>query len=429
MKNLFPVVLALVGLLRFAGAADTAATTPASGAVAKKRTPARSVHAKRTPARKSASAKAPAAKAPVRRTPLRKTPAGKAPLKKAPAAKAPLKRTPAKRTTHYKPAPPVDPTEGDNVDGDDLTVRRAAVEALGTMNGAVVAVDPANGRVLSIVNQKLALKSGFVPCSTIKLVTSLAALSDGIIDRDTFVHVGRYSSFNLTTAIAHSNNPFFQRLGNQLGYERVTHYARMLGLGEKAGLGINGEEPGSWPEKAPAGGGVGMMTAYGENILMTPLELAALLSSIANGGKLYYLQYPRNELEADELQPALKRSLELAPNGIADVKVGMRGAVDFGTARRAGYASDEPILGKTGTCTDFRMSNHMGWFGSFNEVDHHQLVIVVMLLGTKTVSGPVASGVAGAIYRTLSEQRYFMADAQPMPGAPGVLLSSHCCTQ
>jgi cell division protein FtsI/penicillin-binding protein 2 len=172
-----------------------------------------------------------------------------------------------------------------------------------------------------------------------------------------------------------------------------------------------------------------MMTAYGENILMTPLELAALLSSIANGGKLYYLQYPRNELEADELQPALKRSLELAPNGIADVKVGMRGAVDFGTARRAGYASDEPILGKTGTCTDFRMSNHMGWFGSFNEVDHHQLVIVVMLLGTKTVSGPVASGVAGAIYRTLSEQRYFMADAQPMPGAPGVLLSSHCCTQ
>ena len=75
------------------------------------------------------------------------------------------------------------------------------------------------------------------------------------------------------------------------------------------------------------------------------------------------------------------------------------------------------------------MSSHMGWFGSFNEVDHHQLVIVVMLLGTKTVSGPVASGVAGAIYRSLSEQRYFMADARPRPDPPEILFSSRCCSQ
>src|ERR1035438_1351988 len=329
MKILFPVVLVLVGLLQIAGAADTAATNTVQNASQKK-----------APAKK---------KAPVRKHVVGKAPTRKPPVTKAPTKRAPVKKAPARRVTQYKAAPPVDPTDGDNVDGDDLTVRRAAVDALGTMNGAVVAVDPTNGRVLSIVNQKLALKSGFVPCSTIKLVTALAALSDGIIERETPVHVGRSASFNLTTAIAHSNNPFFQRLGNQLGYERVTHYARMLGLGEKAGLNIPGEEPGAWPEKAPSAGGVGMMTAYGENILMTPLELAALLSSIANGGKLYYLQYPRTEEQADEIQPALKRTLELAPDGIADIKVGMRGAVDFGTARRIGYTPDDPILGKTGT--------------------------------------------------------------------------------
>jgi len=426
MKILCPLLLVLVGMLQIAGAADPA-TTQTPAAASKKKTPAK----KRASAKPTAARKAPARKSVVHQTPVKKTPVKQSPVKKAPVHKTPVKTAPVKvkKVAHYRPAPPVDPTEGDNVDGDDLTVRRAAVEALGTMNGAVVAVDPSNGRVLSIVNQKLALKSGFVPCSTIKLVTSLAALSDGIIDPAQTVRVSRYASFNLTTAIAHSNNPFFQRLGNQLGYDRVTHYARMLGLGEKAGLDIPGEEAGSWPGGPPTAGGVGMMTAYGENILMTPLELAAMLSSIANGGKLFYLQYPRTEEGAEEMRPALKRKLDFPPDLIEHVKVGMRGAVNFGTARRAGAQTDEPILGKTGTCTDFRESNHMGWFGSFNEVDHHPLVIVVMLLGTKTVSGPVASGVAGAIYRSLSEQRYFVADAQTKAADSEMLYTSHCCSQ
>ncbi len=76
-------------------------------------------------------------------------------------------------------------TEGDVVDGEDLVVRRAAVEALGPYNGAVVAVDPASGRILTMVNQKLALTGSFQPCSTVKLYVALAALSEGIIARDT----------------------------------------------------------------------------------------------------------------------------------------------------------------------------------------------------------------------------------------------------
>jgi cell division protein FtsI/penicillin-binding protein 2 len=408
MKGFLVLVpLVLVGLLQIAGsAADSAPQTPAKTKAGTK-----------APSKKTAKAAAqPAAKTQAQS-------AAKAP------AKTPAKKTAAKRKPQYKPAPPVDPTLGDNVDGDDLAVRRAAVEALGVMNGAVVAVDPSNGRVLSIVNQKLALKSGFIPCSTIKLVTGLAGLSEHVIARDTPVRLGRYASFDLTSALAKSNNPFFQRLGNQLGYERVTYYAQMLGLGEKAGLDIEGEEPGSWPDKPPAAGGVGMMTAYGENILMTPLELAALLSAIANDGKLFYLQYPRNAAEIEAFTPRLKRSLDLAPGGISDIKTGMRAAVDFGTARRAGYDPNEPILGKTGTCTDFRFSSHMGWFGSFNEVDHHRLVLVVMLLGTKTVNGPVASGVAGAIYRTLSEQRYFVAEAAPKSDLPEILVTMPCCSR
>jgi penicillin-binding protein 2 len=323
----------------------------------------------------------------------------------------------------------VDITDGDNVDGDDLTVRRAAVNALGNMVGSVAVVDPTSGRVLTMVNQKLGLKSGFTPCSTIKLVTSLAALSERIIDRDTFLFTSRRVSYNLTTAIAHSNNPYFAMLGNQLGFDRVTRYAHMMGLGEKAGLDIPGEQPGVWPDEPPKGGGVGLMTSFGEGILMTPLELASLLSAIANGGTLYYLQYPRSPGEVEQFTPKIKRQLDLASTGISDIKLGMRGAVDFGTARRASD-SGEIVLGKTGTCTDFRASSHMGWFGSFNDAGQRQIVVVVMLTaGTKTVSGPVAAGVAGAIYRSLSEQRYFAMGTRPAGGLPEIITTSPCCAR
>jgi cell division protein FtsI/penicillin-binding protein 2 len=336
-------------------------------------------------------------------------------------------RKTARKTAVRKP-PPVDPTEGDNVDGEDLLVRRAAVAALGTTRGSVVVADPNTGRILTMVNQKLGLKAGFTPCSTIKLVTSLAALNEHVVERNTVIHLSRYASFDLTTAIAHSNNPYFATLGNRLGFERVTHYAQLLGLGEKAGLDIPGEQPGTIPAEPPKYGGVGMMTSFGEGFLVTPLELTGLLSSIANGGTLYYLQYPRSAEEIDHFTPKVKRPLELAPEGLADIKVGMRGAVDFGTARRAGYDASEPILGKTGTCTDFSSSSHMGWFGSFNDVGNHQLVVVVMLAAvTKSVSGGVAAGVAGAIYKNLSEQRYFAMDATQRPALPQILVSTPTC--
>jgi cell division protein FtsI/penicillin-binding protein 2 len=337
-------------------------------------------------------------------------------------------RTPARKSL-AKRSPPVDPTDGDNVDGDDLTIRRAAVAALGPQSGSVVVVDPTIGRVLTMVNQRLGLKAGFTPCSTIKLVAALAALSEHIVDRDTSIFTGRHVSHTLTTAIAKSNNQYFNILGTRLGFERVTHYAQMLGLGEKAGLDIPGEQPGLLPPEPPKYGGVGMMTSFGEGITITPLELAALLSAIANGGTLYYLQYPRAQAEIDQFAPKVKRPLELAPNGIADIKMGMRAAVDYGTARRAGYDPSEPILGKTGTCTDFRLASRMGWFGSFNDVGHHQLVIVVMLTGGRSVSGPAAAGVAGAIYRNLSEQRYFAADTGRKPGFPEIVTTSPCCSR
>jgi cell division protein FtsI/penicillin-binding protein 2 len=295
-----------------------------------------------------------------------------------------------------------DSTAGDRIDGEDLTVRRAAVEALGPFNGTVLAVDANTGRILTLVNQKLALTGGFQPCSTVKIAVALAALSEGLIDRVTPVHLYGRTRMDLTQALAHSNNYYFANLGIKLGYDRWAYYARLFGMGEKAGLDIPGEEPGFFASAAPSSG-MGMMTSFGDGIRQTPLELAALLSAVANGGTLYYLQYPQTAKDNEQFVPRVKRHLDIAQL-IPQIKPGMGGAVEFGTARRAVYDSEAPVCGKTGTCTGG--TAHLGWFGSFNDFGQNRIVTVVLLTGARGVSGPIASSVAGSFYRKLAQEGY-----------------------
>jgi penicillin-binding protein 2 len=179
-----------------------------------------------------------------------------------------------------------DSAEGDVATFDDPIVRQAAIRGLGRYNGSVVAIDPDSGRILSIVNQKVAFSAGFKPCSTIKPVIAVAALQEGFVTRDTRIRVGLRKYLNLTDAIAHSNNAFFEELGRRMGFDTVSSYARTLGLGELAGYEISEEQPGSVPTEPPKRGGVARMSSFGEGILMTPLQLGALVSSVANGGVL-----------------------------------------------------------------------------------------------------------------------------------------------
>ena len=134
-----------------------------------------------------------------------------------------------------------DLTQGDVTAGEDPVVRQAAIDALGNMYGTVVAIDPSNGRILAMVNQKLALSSGAEPCSTIKVSVALAALQEGIVTKDTPVNLGGSYRVNMTEALAKSNNLYFETLGRRLGFERVRHYANSFGLGELAGWNIPGE--------------------------------------------------------------------------------------------------------------------------------------------------------------------------------------------
>jgi len=311
-----------------------------------------------------------------------------------------------------------DITEGDVTAGEDPVVRQAAIDALGNMNGTVVAIEPTSGRVLAMVNQKLALSGGAQPCSTIKLSVALAALSEGVIDEQTEVPLGRRSRMNLTEALAHSNNAYFEAVGRKLGFEKVQYYAHQFGLGELAGYEIPGEQLGTYPEVEISSklGGVGKMCSFGEGISMTPLQLGALVTAISNGGTLYYLQHPNSCDEVASFQPRVKRHLDIEPL-IPELSDGMAGAVAYGTARsvRLNF-NEESILGKTGTCS--RAGTRYGWFASYANTDVGRIVTVVFLQGGHPTFGPKAAEIAGLMYRNLYDHKFFVAGAADTTSAP-----------
>ena len=316
---------------------------------------------------------------------------------------------------------------GDNTAGEDPVVRQAAIDALGDMNGTAVVINPANGRILAMVNQKLALSPGAEPCSTIKLTVALAALSESLVTSDAMVQLPGFR-MDMTQALAKSNNLYFEELGRELGFERVRHYATQFGLGELAGYNISGEQLGVYPDQAipEAEGGVARMCSFGQGVSLTPLQLGAFVAAIANGGTLYYLQHPTTSEDVASFQPRIKRTLDIA-RYLPDLEDGMAGAVEYGTARRLRANFRElPIFGKTGTCSD--NGTRYGWFAAYSESPQGGLVTVFFLEGGRATFGPRAAELTGAFYADLWDHDYFgekNQDAQSAPArvsAPGTAL-------
>jgi penicillin-binding protein 2 len=311
-----------------------------------------------------------------------------------------------------------DIADGDIVEGEDPVVRQAAIDALGNMNGTVVAIDPTSGRILAMVNQKLALSEGAQPCSTIKVAVALAGLSEKVITREESIQLGGRSHMSLTQALARSNNAYFETVGRRLGFTKVSHYAHQFGLGELAGYGIDGEHLGTFPthELDASLGGVGKMCSFGESISMTPLQLGALVSAVANGGTLYYLQHPTSVDQVITFEPRVKRQLDIGPL-VPEIAEGMTGAVQYGTARslRLNF-SEEQILGKTGTCS--KDGTRFGWFASYADTQYGHIVTVVFLQGGRPTYGPKAAEISGKFYRALYDHNFFAQRATTVSNTP-----------
>jgi penicillin-binding protein 2 len=285
----------------------------------------------------------------------------------------------------------------DDLTGEDPEVRRVAVNALGNHAGTVVVMDPITGRVYSVVNQEWALHRGFKPCSTIKLVTGVAGLSENAIPLVETANDGY--RIDLTSALAHSDNPFFQQVGGKIGFDKMVTYARQLGLGEKTGLNVPFEFPGKLPELKP-GFSERRMFSHADGFQVTPLQLGTLVSAMANGGRLLVPQIPRNPKEANKLNVKVRRQLEITTDVWQRMVPGMVGAVNYGSGRKA-YDPTQTVAGKTGTCIGD--NGWVGLFASYAPLANPRLAVVVIAEGSDA-RRHFPAAVAGEIYRQLNHR-------------------------
>ena len=287
----------------------------------------------------------------------------------------------------------------DDITGEDLEVRRAAVNALGNHIGTAVVMDPMTGRVYSIVNQEWALRRGFKPCSTIKLVTGVAGLGEKVIDPTNTAAVSDRYNIDLTDALAYSNNTYFQQVGGRVGFEKMMTYSKEFGLGEKTGINAQNEYSGRLPfEKT--GWALNRMFSHGDDFEVTALQLATLVSAMGNGGKLLEPQVPRTREEQAKFKPKVRRKIEVEPGVWQSMVPGMVGAVNYGSGKKA-YDPLQTVAGKTGTCIG--AGGWLGLFTSYAPLANPRLAVVVIARGPDA-RNHFPAAVAGRIYRELNSR-------------------------
>ncbi|MFI5184462.1 MAG: penicillin-binding transpeptidase domain-containing protein [Vicinamibacteria bacterium] len=286
----------------------------------------------------------------------------------------------------------------------DIAIGEASQRALAGIAGSVVALDPKTGRVIAVVNPQYGLINAFQPCSVFKIVVAIAGLTEGVITPDTTYNCVKgcwtwpgHGPLNLRRALAVSCNPYFESIGEQLGYATIQKYAHLLGLGSPSGINITGEATGRVPESVPASF-VGHLSSHAAGITTSAVQLAVLLSATINGGIVYQPQVGPAEGFVPKERWRLPQGT--VTTGMAD---GFISAVNEGSASPA-FDPDVVVAGKTGSCSQ------LGWFASYAPAENPDVVIVVFV---RYGNGHRASGIAGRIYQDL----YKPAPAYPPLGS------------
>ena len=342
--------------------------------------------------------------------------------------------------------------------------------------GAIVAMNPQNGEIMAMastpsfnpnswsgrLNRDEHLKAdnnpykpmldktllSYFPGSIYKVITAAAALETGLItpqeplncpgyyeygkQRRRF-HCWKHSGHDavvLSEALASSCDVYFYKVGEKLGMDTLAEYAKLFGLGQKTGIGINNESAGVVPTKqwhnehSSEGfqGGFTLSTSIGQgDTKTTPLQMAVVYSAIANGGTIFYpriidrietaygqplFQYPvRVRSKLPFKQETLKTIIEGLDMVLNNEEIGTAYAVRLPTVHAAGKTGSAQVISRraSNASVEFKYRDH-AWFASFAPVEKPEIVVVVFLEhggSGGTNAAPVAMEVLDRYFREI----------------------------
>ncbi|HSM83862.1 MAG TPA: penicillin-binding protein 2, partial [Nodosilinea sp.] len=321
----------------------------------------------------------------------------------------------------------------------DLELQRAAEKALGTREGAIVAMDPRNGAILAMAswpsydpniftspmtNAQWAQLQGanypflnralqaFPPASTFKIVTTAAAIESGKYDPGTvlptypYIQVGgiKFGDWNragfgplgFTGAMAWSSDTFFYQVAMRIGGPTLIEMTRRFGFGRKTGLELGAEESAglvpddAWKQKAldtewVIGDSINM--SIGQGFLQaTPLQVAGMFAIAANDG---YKVTP-HLLKDNEEHRNWKESLELSDVTVDILHRGLRQVITGGTGQSLNVPHLPPLAGKSGTAEAPPGLSH-AWFGAYAPMENPEVVVVAFAEHSGGGGGKVAA--------------------------------------
>lgn len=356
----------------------------------------------------------------------------------------------------------------------DADLQKRAEQSFGEQAGAAVAMDVNSGEILAFASnpgfdptlfagrmppdkwkeyledkrhplENKALKGQYPPGSTFKIITALAGLGEGLVDeRSTVVCTGSYTlgrntfrcwdkkghgAVNLKRALKQSCDVYFYQLGERLGIDRIAAYARKFDLGAPMGIGLENEKGGNIPTsewKLKKYGkkwfqGDTLPAAIGQGyVLMTPVQLASMIATVANDGTVYRPHLIKRIIDQDgkvlrEYKPEILARTGIGARDFQLVKEGLFAVVNEpgGTGAMA-RLYEVKVAGKTGTSQVVKLRSTKGdipyqyrdhaLFVAFAPYDKPEIAVAVVVEHGEHGGGAAAS-IAGAILRTYFEEK------------------------
>ncbi len=318
----------------------------------------------------------------------------------------------------------------------DSRLQKFAQDELKEERGVLVALDPRNGKIITMVSEpdyspdiftgvispkvwnKLindpghpltnrAVQGLYPPGSTYKMVSSVLATKEKIVSPRWSVvcngayQIGRktlycwnhkgHGKVNMEDAIKGSCNVYFYALSQKYTLDQWSIYSRYFRFGQKTGVDITGEKAGLVPtaeyydtrlgkSRWTKGNVANLAIGQGE-LLVTPLQMAQFAMILANRGKYYtphFADYFVNVLTNDTLyHRAKQKSTEIEPEYFKTTLEGMRKVVFGGTASIVAL-KDYAVAGKTGTAQNPHGDSH-SWFICFAPYENPEIAMVVLV--------------------------------------------------